>query len=97
VSPWLPFQGTLKPFFHKPLPQFLYPPPVHPYPVSGHIIGIPFFGEQQGLCSFTFLGAVFPLVDDFMEYLFFVFRERHPVFLLWHIPSLLVPLLVSIK
>jgi hypothetical protein len=84
VSPRLPFQGALKPFFRKPLPQFLYPPPAHPCPVSGYIIGMPFVGGQQGLCPFTFLGAMFPLVDDFMEYLFFIFRERHTVFLLWH-------------
>jgi hypothetical protein len=97
VSPQLPFQGALKPFFHKPLPQFLDPPAVHPYPVSGYIIGIPFIGEQQGLCPFTFLGAVFPLVDNFMEYLFFVFRECYPVFLLRHIPSSLVSMPTSIK
>jgi hypothetical protein len=77
----LPFKGTLKPFFHKPLPQFLYPPPMYPCPAGGSLIGIPFIGEQQCLCPFAFLGAVFPIVDNFMEYLFFIFRERYPVFL----------------
>jgi hypothetical protein len=40
---------------------------MHPDPVGGRLIGIPFGGKQQCLRPFTFLGAVFPLVDDFME------------------------------
>jgi hypothetical protein len=82
VSPRLPFKGTLKPLLHKPLPQFFDPPAVHPCPASGYLIGISFIGEQQGLCPFAFLSAVFPFVDNFTEYLFFVFRECYPVFFL---------------
>jgi hypothetical protein len=61
VSTRLPFKGTLKPLLHKPLPQFFDPPAAHPGPVCGLPIGIPFIGEQQGLCSFAFLSAMFPL------------------------------------
>jgi hypothetical protein len=82
VPPRLPFKDGLKPLLRKPLPQALDPPPVHPCPVSGYLIGIPFTGEQQGLRPFAFLGAVFPLVDNFMKRFLFIFRERYPVFFL---------------
>jgi hypothetical protein len=66
---------------------------MHPDPVGGHLIGTPFVGKQQCLCPFAFLGAVFPLVDDVMEFFFFFFRERYPIFLFWHSsPRLLVPM-----
>jgi hypothetical protein len=83
MSSRLPFKDGLKPFFHKPLPQFLDPPTVHPCPVGGHLIGIPSISEQQCLCPFAFLGAVFPFVDNFVQRLLFIFGERYLVFLLW--------------
>jgi hypothetical protein len=81
VSPRLPCKGALKPLFHKPLPQIFYPPPVHPYPTGDQYT---FIGEQQGLRPFTFLSAVFPFVDNLMERVLFLFRERYFVFFLRH-------------
>jgi hypothetical protein len=82
AGPAASLQGRSQTLLHKPQPQFLAPSSMHPNPVGDYLIGIPFVGKQQCLRPFAFLGAVFPLVDNFMKHFLFIFRERYPVFFL---------------